>query len=287
MRRIGFGWRPWRSGCSSGPVAPSRAARTSGKLVEEELARFRGTWQLVSAETDGVKAPKDRTDKIRVVIEGSRHTVIFGDQEVVHSVPFAVDPTTTPKSVTDTLVDGPDKGKQIKGIYKLEGDTMTSCVAKVGEDRPAEFASKPGSGHTLRVFRRVKARTMPGRRRSRRSGSGSRAPGGTNRVVEGQEVPEEGSRTARLIVKGDRFEMTDPAATYRGTYTVDPSVTPKTIDVTFTEGPEAGKTSRGIYELDGDTYKVCVGLAGRDRPEEFASKPGSGHALQVLRREKP
>ena len=63
------------------------------------MARFQGTWQLVSAETDGVKAPQDRTDKVRVIIKGGRHTVMFGDQEVVHSVPFAIDPTTTPRSV--------------------------------------------------------------------------------------------------------------------------------------------------------------------------------------------
>ena len=156
MRRIAFGMAAVAVGLLLGAGRPEPGGEDEGKLVKEELARFQGTWQLVSAEADGVKAPKDRTDKIRVVIKGSRHTVIFGDQEVVHSVPFAIDPTTTPKSVTDTLVDGPDKGKQIKGIYKLEGDTMTSCVAKVGEERPAEFASKPGSGHTLRVFRRVK-----------------------------------------------------------------------------------------------------------------------------------
>jgi uncharacterized protein (TIGR03067 family) len=81
--------------------------------------------------------------------------------------------------------------------------------------------------------------------------------------------------------------MTDPRATYRGTFTIGLGVTPKRIDMTFTGGPEAGKTVLGVYELDGDTYKVCVGLSGRGRPEGFASEPGSGHALEVLKREKP
>ena len=103
-------------------------------------------------------------------------------------------------------------------------------------------------------------------------------------VVEGLVLPDGHLKDARLILQGDRFEMTDPMANYRGTFTVDPTSNPKTIEVRFTEGPEAGKTSKGIYELEGDTYKVCIGLAGRERPKVFASEPGSGHALQVLRR---
>jgi uncharacterized protein (TIGR03067 family) len=103
-------------------------------------------------------------------------------------------------------------------------------------------------------------------------------------VVEGLVLPDGHLKEARLVLRGDRFEMTDPMATYRGTFTVDPASTPKTIEVRFTEGPESGKTSKGIYELEGDTYMVCIGLAGRERPQRFASEPGSGHALQVLRR---
>lgn len=124
--------------------------------VEKELQLFQGTWQLVSAETDGKKAPEDRVEKIRVKIVGNRHTVSFGDDVIAHNILFEIDPTSTPKKVTDTLEEGPDKGKQILGIYKLEADTLTSCVGGVGKDRPTEFSAKPGSGYTLRVFRRVK-----------------------------------------------------------------------------------------------------------------------------------
>ena len=106
-------------------------------------------------------------------------------------------------------------------------------------------------------------------------------------IVEGTSIPTTALANVRLVLKGDTFAMTDPSATYRGTFKVDPTAVPKTIEISFTEGPEVGKTSRGIYELEGDTYKVCIGLAGRDRPETFACKPGSGHALQVLKREGP
>jgi uncharacterized protein (TIGR03067 family) len=127
------------------------------EAVRQELARFQGTWQLISAESNGAKAPEERVRQTRVTITGNTHTVRFGDQVLAHDVSFEIDPTKTPKEVTDTINDGPNKGKQILGIYTLEGDTLTSCVAPIGKERPTEFAARPGSGHTLRVFRRVRA----------------------------------------------------------------------------------------------------------------------------------
>lgn len=67
---------------------------------------------------------------------------------------------------------------------------------------------------------------------------------------------------------------------------MDGAKNPKTIDMIFTEGPEKGKTSLGIYELDGDNLKICLGLVGRDRPKEYLTKQNSGHALETLEREK-
>jgi uncharacterized protein (TIGR03067 family) len=105
--------------------------------------------------------------------------------------------------------------------------------------------------------------------------------------IEGMKLPEEQVKqmAARLILKGDQFTFKDAAATYKGNFRVDPTTKPKQLDLMFTEGPEKGKTSEGIYVLEGDTYKICIGLNGKGRPTEFVSKPGSGHALEVLKRE--
>jgi uncharacterized protein (TIGR03067 family) len=60
--------------------------------------------------------------------------------------------------------------------------------------------------------------------------------------------------------------------------------TPRAMDLQ----PEGGKDAiLAIYELKGDTLRVCWGPLGKPRPTEFASKPGSGHSLVVLKREKP
>lgn len=129
----------------------------AGELSDgEELAKLQGTWQLVSAETGGEKTPEERVKKIKVVISGNMHTVWFEDKVVAEGVSFTIDPTASPKQVTDTITEGPDKGKQVLGIYKVEGDRLTSCVAPLGsKDRPKEFKAGAGSPNTLRVFRRL------------------------------------------------------------------------------------------------------------------------------------
>ena len=69
-----------------------------------------------------------------------------------------------------------------------------------------------------------------------------------------------------------------------GIQKLDPSKSPKTIDVTMTEGPSKGTVMLGIYEIDGDTLKLCWNKPGGERPKEFAGKDKAGY--MVLKREK-
>ena len=66
------------------------------------------------------------------------------------------------------------------------------------------------------------------------------------------------------------------------------TATPKTIDITITDGPGKDNTLKGIYELDGDTQKICWAHA-REEPDRpaFEAKPESGRILQVLEKVKP
>lgn len=73
---------------------------------------------------------------------------------------------------------------------------------------------------------------------------------------------------------------------YEATGKVDPTKKPKTVDVTYTAGPNKGKVILGIYENEGDTHRVCIAQSGGARPTEFTAKAGSGQTLVVYKREK-
>jgi uncharacterized protein (TIGR03067 family) len=104
--------------------------------------------------------------------------------------------------------------------------------------------------------------------------------------VDGQEVPE-GPESVCLIYEGANFQVKMAEAVIEeGTSEHDPTKQPKELTLTWTAGPNQGKTGLGIYELEGDTYRACVAPPGQDRPQEFRSQVGSGHALFVLKREK-
>jgi uncharacterized protein (TIGR03067 family) len=105
--------------------------------------------------------------------------------------------------------------------------------------------------------------------------------------MEGAKLAEEQvKQSGKMVIRGNKFTIPSGDVPYRGTFKVDVSSKPKQIDVSFTEGPEKGKSLLGIYELEGDTYKVCLAFPGKPRPKAFATKAGSGCVLEVLKREK-
>ncbi|HKE22788.1 MAG TPA: TIGR03067 domain-containing protein [Bryobacteraceae bacterium] len=89
---------------------------------------------------------------------------------------------------------------------------------------------------------------------------------------------------AKVVVKGDRFTSIGMGADYKGKLVLNASDKPKAFDLKFTSGPEKGNTNLGIYELKGDRWKICLDFHGKGRPERFATKPGSGRAVEVLER---
>jgi len=59
-------------------------------------------------------------------------------------------PRPNPKTIDYTLLEGVDKGKVQRGIYNVEGDTLTICYSPPGGERPTAFETKGGDGRTLR-----------------------------------------------------------------------------------------------------------------------------------------
>jgi len=103
---------------------------------------------------------------------------------------------------------------------------------------------------------------------------------------ERAKLPVEGFKDNRLTIDGDNFSYKEGENVTHGTFKIDATKKPKTLDVTFKDGDLKGKTFTGIYKLEGNTYTVCLDPSGKTRPTEFASKKGSPVVLEVLKREK-
>jgi len=102
--------------------------------------------------------------------------------------------------------------------------------------------------------------------------------------MEGHAVPPAAFGEGKIELSGSRFKTTGMGAVYEGTASFDESKSPREFNLNFETGPEKGNTSLGIYELGGDTWRICLSTRGSTRPTEFAAKPGTGFALEVLNR---
>jgi uncharacterized protein (TIGR03067 family) len=67
---------------------------------------------------------------------------------------------------------------------------------------------------------------------------------------------------------------------------LDPSKSPKEIDITFLDGPGKGSTFPGIYALEKEQLRLCFSHT-KDRPKDFKTERGQLRELVILEREKP
>ncbi len=140
------------------PILPLLAFFSVSPTVDQdELARHQGTWAVTSFVRDGVETPKEIATSIVRIVEGD-HVVWKREGKSFAGTSIVLDRSTEPRSI-DVIPDGGQlKDKRVLGIYKLEGDILTICMAGPDQARPQAFVAEKGSGLTLMVFRRQVAR---------------------------------------------------------------------------------------------------------------------------------
>jgi uncharacterized protein (TIGR03067 family) len=104
--------------------------------------------------------------------------------------------------------------------------------------------------------------------------------------LAGQPMPEAARKSISLKLDNGRYEVFVGEHPDRGTYTIDSGTKPKSMTITGTEGPNHGKTFPAIYELKGDTLRICYDLSGAKRPTEFKSVAGKKLYLVTYNRKK-
>jgi uncharacterized protein (TIGR03067 family) len=145
--------RLWGVLLLAGFLLPGGAALVRAEDKKDEMAKFDGTWKLVSSERDGDKAPDDAIKDAKAVCKDGTVKLQVGDK-AVGEFEFVVDPTKKPKWMDATATSGGDKGKKFFAIYEFDGDTLRVCLND--KERPKEFSAKKGTGNTLDVYKRDK-----------------------------------------------------------------------------------------------------------------------------------
>lgn len=106
----------------------------------------------------------------------------------------------------------------------------------------------------------------------------------------GQPMPAAVLASITLNLQGESYEavvVTEQGRSPdKGTVVFDRASKPQGMTVTGVDGPNAGKTFPAIYELDGDTLRICYDLSGAKRPAEFKSPAGTKLYLVTYQRTK-
>ena len=104
---------------------------------------------------------------------------------------------------------------------------------------------------------------------------------------EGDPIPAEQLKGTKVVYEDDLATLyRDGEVFRRGLITLDTAKTPRRVNTWDLNGPYADQTVPGIYEIDGDTLKLCFSRPNVDRPKEFTTKKEPGYLMVVYKRKK-
>ena len=104
-------------------------------------------------------------------------------------------------------------------------------------------------------------------------------------VLRGQYATDT-FKSAVLTLEEGKYSVAFGGVDDKGTVVTDTAKKPKQMTITGTDGPNKGKTIPAIYELDGDTLKICYELEKKAPPADLEAKEGTSTLFIVYKRGK-
>ena len=275
--------------------------------MASDLDKLQGTWNVKSLEADGKKMPAVAFNGAHLVIRKNTFTSV--GMGATYEGALEMDPGQHPKTFDLLFTAGPEKGNRNLGIYKLDGDRWTICLATRGTQRPASFATKPNTGFMLEILERSSGAGAGARTRKKsqsqvvgavsaakitappvsvESGAPTELEGDwemLSGVFNGAAMDKAMVKWCTRTIRGNvTTVVAGPQVFLTARFTLDPSKRPPAIDYVNLEGANRGKSQAGIFDWSGDTLKICMAAPGGARPGDFASAPGDGRSYTTWRR---
>ena len=130
------------------------ASLTTFAADPPDTTAIQGSWTPVKAELGGQPMPAAILKTISLKLTDGKYDVVADNHPDKGT--YTLDAGATPKSITITGTDGPNKGKTFPSIYELKGDTLIICYDLSGAARPTEFKTATGTRFYLVTYMRKK-----------------------------------------------------------------------------------------------------------------------------------
>ena len=181
------------------------AAEAGQNDAKSDVGPIQGGWKMVLGFKNGEELPADQVKTGELTIDDDQCRATLGAAAMAATI--KVDSSRAPKEIDFTFADGDQKGKTVKGIYKVAGDGLTICRGLTErEPRPSEFAAPINSGLLLMIWKRSKTVVSEKGKAIEEELKRFKA---TWRFVEieaeGQKVPEKAFEKDTLVLKGNQF----------------------------------------------------------------------------------
>lgn len=131
------------------------AADPPKESAQSDFDNLQGEWQRVSLQHGKHKYTEEEAKAIRYKINGDKLTLVNEGREVKTISTIKLDATKSPKTYDESFKDFKGDLVVTKGIYKLEGDTLTKWNRDptVPSERPTEY--KEAEGVWIATYKRV------------------------------------------------------------------------------------------------------------------------------------
>jgi uncharacterized protein (TIGR03067 family) len=103
---------------------------------------------------------------------------------------------------------------------------------------------------------------------------------------EGKAETTKNLKKVELVIKGDQLTLDKDGDKLETSFTIDAAKKPRAIDLKLGNGPAKGQVLEALYELDGDTLRLCWDEYTLKRPAEIKSKK-EGAMVLTFKRDKP
>ena len=256
-----------------------------------------GVWQAVDLEFVGGATPQEHdqlSQQCRWIVAGGRVRIKWQNVPLV-TAGYDTDQTRQPFGIDFTVDEGPqaipagETPGPLEGVFVLRDGVLEVCTGRAATQRPAQVKSglvtrEPADDVTFRAGLSGYARLL----RMARSFEQEELQGrwvvvSTEAGVA--ELPVDAQSRQAVVFDDNRYVLEFPeGADVRqvpGRFALEAVRPAQFMDMI----PAAGETMHCLYEVEGDTLRLCMAAPGAPRPTEFKTQADQLHVTFVFRRD--